>query len=78
MLFFMTHILDGALEASLPSDTLFMMTAKISRRALKFGAIDRAALLQHGATVIEAVQQELGSRWGSVEKDPDPFVTQQN
>jgi len=40
MLFFMSHVLKRALEASLPSDTLFMMTAKISRRALKIGAVD--------------------------------------
>ena len=78
MLFFMTHILDGALEASLPSDTLFMMTAKISRRALKFGPIDGTAWLQHVAAIMGAVQQELSSRWASVEKDPDPFATQQN
>ena len=55
MLFFMAHILEGARKASLPSDTLFMMTAKISRRALKFGAVDGTAWLQHVATIMEAV-----------------------
>jgi hypothetical protein len=40
MLFFMAHVSERALKASLPSDTLFMMTAKISRRALKIGAVD--------------------------------------
>jgi hypothetical protein len=43
MLFFMSHVLKRALEASLPSDTLFMMTAKISRRVLKLGAVDGTA-----------------------------------
>ena len=47
MLFFMTHVLQGALEASMPSDTLFLMTAKISRRALKLGAVVETAWLQY-------------------------------
>lgn len=78
MLFFMAHVLEGALEASLPSDTLFMMTAKVSRRALKFGAVDGTAWLQHVATTMGAIQQELSRRWASVEKHPDPFATQRN
>jgi len=40
VLFFMTHVLKRALEASLSSDTLFMMIAKINRRALKLGAMN--------------------------------------
>ena len=43
MIFFMTHILGGALEASLPSHILFLMTAKISRHVLKLGAEDGTA-----------------------------------
>ena len=78
MLFFMAHVLEGALEASLPSDTLFVMTAKISRRALKLEAVDGTAWLQHVETTTGAVQQELSGRWASVEKHPDPFATQQN
>ncbi len=78
MLFFMTHVLEGALEASLPSETLFLMTAKISRRALKLGAVDGTAWLQYVETTMGAVQQELVHRWKSVEKHPDPLGTQQN
>lgn len=78
MIFFMTHVLGGALEASLPSDTLFLMTTKISRRALKLGAEDRTAWLQYTQTTIEAVQQELTRRWSSLEKHPDPLETQVN
>lgn len=78
MIFFMTHVLGGALEASLPSDTLFLMTAKISRRALKLGAEDGTAWLQYTQTTIEAVQQELTRRWSSLEKHPDPLETQVN
>ena len=78
MIFFMTHILGGALEASLPSDTLFLMTAKISRRALKLGAENGTTWLLHIQTTIEAVQQELLRRWNILEKHPDPFGTQAN
>ena len=59
MLFFMTHVLQGALEASMPSDTLFLMTAKISRRALKLEAVVETAWLQYVETTIGAVQQQL-------------------
>ncbi|MCJ1306211.1 hypothetical protein MMC08_009029, partial [Hypocenomyce scalaris] len=76
MLFFMAHILQGALEASLPSDLLFVMTAKISRRALKLGAVDRTAWLQRIETVMGAVQQELTCRWHSLETNADPLRTQ--
>jgi hypothetical protein len=78
MLFFMTHILEGALEASLPSDTLFFMTAKISRRALKLGAVDEMPWLHYVETTMDAAQQELIRRWNSLEKHPDPLRVQQN
>lgn len=78
MLFFMAYLLDGALKASLPSDTLFIMTAKISRRALKIGAMDPSACLQYVTTTMGAAQQELSRRWALLEKHPDPFATQQN
>lgn len=78
MIFFMTHVLGGALEASLLSHTLFLMTAKISRHALKLGAEDRTAWLPYIQTKIEAVQQVLIRRWSSLEKHPDPLGTQLN
>ena len=78
MLFFMTHVLQGALEASMPSDTLFLMTAKISRRALKLEAVAATAWLQYVEMTTGAVQQELIRRWKSVEKHQDPLGTQQN
>lgn len=76
MLFFMAQVLRGALEACLPSDTIFLMTAKITRRALKLGAIDGTAWLQYVATTTAAAQQELSRRWVLVEKHPDLFATQ--
>ena len=77
MLFFMAHVLKGALKASLPSDTLFMMTAKISRRALKLGAVDGIVGVQDVATTMRLVQQKLSVRWASVER-PAPLAAQQN
>ncbi len=76
MVFFMTYLLEGALKASLPSDTLFFMAAKIARRALKLPAVDGKAWLQYVETRMGAVQQQLISRWNSVEKHPDPLWTQ--
>ena len=76
MLFLMTQVLEGALKAGLPSDTIFLMTAKIIRRALKLGAVDGTGWLQYVATTTGAAQQELSRRWVRVEKHPDLFATQ--
>ena len=78
MLFFMAHVLQGALNASLPSDLLFIMTAKISRRGLKLGAVERTAWLQQVETVMGGVQQELARRWNSLEANADPQRTQRS
>lgn len=78
MLFSMAHVLEGALDASLPSGTLFLMTAKISRRALKLEAADATAWMQQVETTTGAVQQQLSRRWASLEKHPDPCVTQRD
>lgn len=79
MLFFLAYVLNEGLEAALPSDTLFTMTAKISRRALKLGrAADRHSWLKYVETVMKAVQQELTRRWDLLEKNPDPLATQQH
>ncbi len=40
ILFFLTHVLKDVLKASLSSDVLFVMTAEISRRALKLEAVN--------------------------------------
>ena len=50
------------------------MTAKITRRALKLGAMDGTAWLQYVATTTAAAQQELSRRWVLVEKHPDLFA----
>lgn len=76
MLFFMARVLEGALKASLPSDTLFFMTAKISRRVLKLERADETAWLEYAERITGDVQDVLARRWSLVEKDPDPFGTQ--
>lgn len=76
MLFFMAHVLDGAREVSLPSDLLFVMTAKISRRALKLERADETGWLKYAERITGLVQDEIFQRWTLVEKDPDPFGTQ--
>ena len=76
MLFFMAQVLRGALKVCLRSDTIFLMTAKITRRALKLGAMDGTAWLQYVATTTTDAQQELSRRWVLVEKHPDLFATQ--
>lgn len=77
MTFFMVEILRRALATSLPSDILFTMTAKITRRALKLGFEAQTVGLQNMHTTIQAVQQELRCRWNLIQRDPDPFRTQQ-
>ncbi|KAL2005979.1 hypothetical protein VTN00DRAFT_9633 [Thermoascus crustaceus] len=54
MIFFMSRILQDALKAALPSDTLFIMSAKISRRTLKLGLTDTSAWLYRVHEVIRA------------------------
>ena len=76
MLFFMAQVLERALKACLPSNTIFLMTAKIIHRALKLGAVDGTGWLQYVAKTTGAAQQELSRRWVSVEKHPDLFATQ--
>lgn len=76
MLFFMANILGNALKASLPSDMLFLMKAKISRRALKLEKADETAWLKYVESITGDVQDELVRRWSLVESDPDPFGTQ--
>ena len=78
MLFFMSHVLRAAMEAYLSSDTLFQMTAKISRRALKLRAVDGAACLHYVETTMVAAQQNMISKWTPLETHSDPQGTQKS
>ena len=76
MIFFMAYILQRALKASLPSDILFVMAAKISRRVLKIGIGDEPHWIRYVHGTIEATHLELRSRWSTIEQNKDPFGTQ--
>jgi hypothetical protein len=76
MIFFMTHILQRSLQASLPSEILFVMAAKISRRILKFGIDEKAPWMPYVYETIEAAHLELAKRWRMIEQNLDPLGTQ--
>lgn len=78
MLFFLAYILERARKAPLPSDMLFVMTAKISRRMLKLETKNTNAWTSYIEKVTRTVQQDLARRWDSLEKNPDPQATQLN
>ena len=69
MIFFMARVLKHVLTTSLPSDTLFIMAAKITRRILKLGAFNETApwVLQVYSTV-NAAQRKLQNRWNAIEQ----------
>ena len=77
MLFFMAHVLDHGLQASLPGHVLFTMTAKISRRALKLGIVDATTWSRYVRSKVEAAQHQLICRWNQIEKHlhfPEPHL----
>ena len=78
MLFFMSQILDTALTPSVPSDILFCMTAKISRRALKFRVADNTSWWSCIEKTIQATQEELVRRWKFVQNHQDRPEMQEN
>ncbi|KAF2490220.1 hypothetical protein BU16DRAFT_470287 [Lophium mytilinum] len=71
MIFFLGTILDSAIDASppLPSELLFVMSAKISRRILKLDI--RFSLLGTEKTLL-ITQELLRSRWNKLETEKDP------
>ena len=71
MLFFTAQILRSCLAAFVPSDVLFCITAKISRRALKIRAVDKTSWWLCVEESIEATQEELLRRWKSVQNRQD-------
>ena len=76
MVFFMSRILDDALQASFPGDLLFAMTAKIGRRTLKLGLAEQIPWLQDIEMIINKVQKRLTKTWDSLQQKQDPFATQ--
>ena len=78
MLVFLTYVLETAWRANLPSDILFIMTAKISRRMLKLEQADSNAWTNYIEKVTVTVQKGLTRKWEALEKNPDPQATQRN
>ncbi|KAH8798597.1 hypothetical protein F5884DRAFT_687263 [Xylogone sp. PMI_703] len=76
MIFFMAHIVERALDADLPSDLLYVMTAKISRRTLKLTVEDDLSWMQYVSQNVAATHKRLSSRWENLEMELDPFGTQ--
>jgi hypothetical protein len=60
----------------MPSHLLFIMAAKIGRRTFKLGLEDEPSWMANVNSSIEAAHGELGTRWSSIEQNPDPFGTQ--
>jgi hypothetical protein len=76
IVFFMAYILDRALKASQPSDILFVMSAKISRRIHKHGIGDEEPWMAYVQKTIKETHLELTNRWRTIEQNPDPLSTQ--
>ena len=76
-MFFLARVLEQALKSSTSSDILFIMAAKISRRALKLSAATGPAWLQYVHNVVEATHREIETRWQKVENNTDPLGIQQ-
>ncbi|ESZ91788.1 hypothetical protein SBOR_7826 [Sclerotinia borealis F-4128] len=76
MVFFMARILENALQLSLPSDILFIMAAKISRRVLKLDLRDDPPWMKYIHGIIKATHEELAKRWDELEQETDPLGSQ--
>jgi hypothetical protein len=77
MIFFMACILKCALQTSQPSDILFLMAAKISRRMLKLNSQENMPWSEYVHAMVEAAHRELIDRWNVVEGNLDPIRTQE-
>ena len=76
MIFFEAYILDLATQASLPSDILFTMTTKISRRVLKLGEVNDSRWHWFVYEKVRFTQDKLSETWNILERNPDPLSTQ--
>ena len=79
MLLLLARVLDLALKANLSGETLFFMTAKISRRMLKLGQdVEKMPWLQAVRNCMSSAQQEVQKRWSSIQENPDPAGFNEN
>ncbi|KAI9803787.1 MAG: hypothetical protein M1825_001667 [Sarcosagium campestre] len=70
MLFFMSQILKSAVRASSESESLFIMRAKIIRRALKLEHNLGGKLFEHVREQVELASMELLRRWKTATDAP--------
>ncbi|KAF2803743.1 uncharacterized protein BDZ99DRAFT_399090 [Mytilinidion resinicola] len=72
MIFFLSQVLQSALDESsgVPSDLLFVMKAKISRRMLKLG---RTPSIPKVDEILRSTRERLNSTWDKLQNDKDPY-----
>ncbi|KAL7275320.1 hypothetical protein RUND412_001745 [Rhizina undulata] len=68
MIFLMTDILKYALDQETPSDVLFVMNAKLTRRIHKLGSKTPDFVVRKARLVVTAAKELLEKRWDAVQK----------
>jgi len=74
MIFLMAHILKAAQTHDLPSDLLYCVTAKISRRLLKLDRDRKYPWLQRVEEVLLRTRLYINRRWKEVMRQSDPSL----
>ena len=69
MVFFHAHVLQAAIENSLPSDLLWIMSAKLSRRLVKLAPSDDTTWLPSAKAILGAANEKLKNRWMHIQED---------
>lgn len=73
MIFFMARLLEQATEANHASDILFVMAAKIGRRALKLNlSEDEVPWVKYVHEIVAKTHSELSRRWNDLQNNVDP------
>ena len=76
MVFFMAQILEHAVKQCFPSDIIFMISAKISRRTLKLDVRETSNWLSYVEKVVRDAHRVIAARWHSMEEHADPLALQ--
>ncbi|KAI0970201.1 hypothetical protein F4678DRAFT_462427 [Xylaria arbuscula] len=67
MLLILCHILKLATKQSLPSEVLFSMNAKLSRRLLKIGSVIRDEVLRYVQEAMKDAHAVVSQRWSRIQ-----------
>ena len=73
MIFFMAQLASHYMESSFESDILFVMTAKISRRALKSDVDLKTTEMQYVLGIVRAAQRKLNGIWREIEDSQNVY-----